>query len=316
MKSIPLPRIPHLLLGLGAALLALHLSAQPGPYPQLGPAGSPPGRVLLFPEPNYRGDPLIVEAGGALENLEYVRDRDGRRWNDRISSVRIEGPVLLIMYEDAGYRGGQATLTRNAADLGALSLGDRRGTTWSRRISSLRVEVLPDNNLGFIRWERRDATRAVRSAYHDILGREPDDRGMDEYRDRLIDRGWTEDQLRDNLRRSPEFRNRDVSGIIRKGYRDILRRDPDSEGSARYTRSLHEGMSEAEFRADLKRSREYLNLSAKESVTRAYRDILRRDPDPAGLANYMKQMVERGWDENRVRDALRQSDEYRKLPRR
>ena len=304
------PSLPLTVLGLGAALfasLAQSVQAQPGPPLR--------GRVLLFPEANYRGDPLVVETGAAIENLEYVRN-GGRRWNDRISSVRIEGPVLLLMYENAGFRGAQATLTRDAADLGALSLGDHRGTSWDKRISSLRVDALRPAAPVFIRWDRRDAERAVRSAYRDILGREPDDRGLREYRERLMERGWTEDQLRDNFRQSPEFRSRDLNAIIRKGYRDVLNRDPDPSGFATYTRALQGGMSEAEFRADLRRSGERATLAAHDSVTRAYREVLRRDPDAAGLANYTKLMLERGWDENRVREALRQSDEYRRLPRR
>ena len=297
------------------ALLALPASAQPGPLPGT-PLGPPPGRVLFFPGPNYSGEPLIVPAAAALENLEYVRDSRGRRWNDRIVSIRVEGPVIVLMYEHAGFQGATATLTRDAADLTALSLGDRRGTTWAQRISSVRVEPIPPAASGFIHWEYRDAERAVRAAYRDILGRDPDERGERSYRDRLMSRGWTEDQLRDAIRHSPEFRNRDVSGIIRQVYREVLRRDVDPAGMSKYTRALQGGMSESELRAELLRSREYAELNARECVTRAYREILRREPDSVGFATYLKRMIEQGWDENRVRDALRQSDEFRHLPRR
>lgn len=282
--------------------------------PVHGQSNAPRGRVLLFPEANYRGDPLVVAADTQIENLEFVAN-GGRRWNDRVSSVRIEGPVILIMYEKAGFRGAEATLTRDAADLGALSLGDRRNSTWDRQISSIRVEEAPRVGPIFIQWNRRDAERAVRSAYRDLLGREPDDWGLREYRDRLIVRGWTEDQLRDDVRQSPEFRSRDLPGIIRRAYREVLGRDPDPSGMASYTRALQNGMSEAEFRADLHRSGERANVAARETISRAYREILRRDPDPAGLANYLKLMLERGWDENRVREDLRHSEEFRKLRR-
>ena len=118
------------------------------------------------------------------------------------------------------------------------------------------------------------------------------------------------------IRHSPEFRNRDVSEIIRRLYREVLRREPDPAGSAKYSRTLREGMSESELRAELLRSREYAELHAREVIARAYREILRREADPAGFATYLKRMIEQGWDENRVRDALRSSDEYRRLPRR
>ena len=316
--SSKLPRCTALLLGAFLALFALPAGAQPvaqpGPLPET-PFSRPPGRILFFPGPNFSGEPLIVPAAGALENLEYVRDSRGRKWNDRITSIRVEGPVLLLMYEHAGFQGATATLTRDAADLNALSLGDRHGTTWAQRISSVRVEPLPPAAPGFIQWERRDAERAVRAAYRDIHGRDPDEHGQRDYRDRLMSRGWTEDQLRDAIRHSPEFRNRDVSEIIRRVYRDVLRREPDPAGSGKYSRALRDGMSESELRAELLRSREYAELHARECVTRAYREILRRDPDPAGLASYVKNMLERGWDENRVRDSLRSSEEYRHLPR-
>lgn len=303
-------RRPRRVFFLLAALLALasSLAASAQPLP-------PQGRVLLFPEPNYRGDPLVVEAGAVIENLEYTRTA-GRKWNDRISSVRLEGPVVLVLYEDAYFRGATATLTRNAADLSALSLGDRRGTSWDDRISSLRVEFVPRPAPVFIRWEPREAERAVRAAYRDILGREPDGRGLREYRDRLMERGWTEDQLRDNLRQSDEFRHRDLDAIVRKVYRDVLGRDPDPSGRQSYTQTLRNGMSEAEFRADLRRSSEFAAKNAREGVIRAYRDLLRREPDPSGLAYYTKQILEHGWDENRVRESIRSSEEFRKLPRR
>ncbi len=275
---------------------------------------TPPGRVLLFPEPNYRGEPLVVEVGSAVDNLANLRS-GGRQWNERISSVRFEGSVILVLYADAYFHGATATLTRDAADLSALSLGSRKDANWDNRISSLRVEPIERAAPVFIHWDRPAAERAVRAAYHDILGRDPDQDGLRKYRDRLVKQGWTEDQLRDNLRDSDEFRHRDVEAIVRKVYRDVLGRDPDPSGHDSYTRSLRNGMSEAEFRADLKRSSEYAAKAARDSITRAYRDLLHRDPDPSGLEYYTKQMREHGWDENRVRESIRSSDEYRKLPR-
>lgn len=278
-------------------------------------AQNQPARVVLFAEPNYRGETLVVEAGADLTNLARVRDSRGQSWNDRVASVRVEGGVVLVAYENSDFRGAQTTITRNSADLATLSLGDRSGSDWSRRISSLRAEPVQPGRV-VMAWNRRDAERAVRSAYRDILGRDPDDSGLRNYRDRLMDEGWTEDRLRDELRRSSEFKQRDVEGLVRKIFREVLGREPDPSGLATYTRRVRDGMSEAELRADLKRSQEYSELAAKEAVIRAYRDILRREPDPSGLENYSKLIRERGWDEKRVREVLRNSDEYRNLPKR
>ena len=276
----------------------------------------PPGRVLLYAEANYRGEALVVNSGSAIENLEYTRDSRGKKWNDRILSVRIEGPVVLAAYEHAGFRGAVTTITRNSADLYTLSLGDPGGKRWDKQISSLRVEPVPVGAPVVMEWNRRDADRAVRSAFRDILGRDPDEDGLRTYRGRLMDIGWSEDQLRDQLRHSAEFRQRDLAELIHRIYREVLGREPDASGVATYTRALQGGMSEAEFRADLRRSGERTAYVAREAVTRAYREVLRREPDAGGMANYTKLMLERGWDETRVRDALRKSEEFKNLPRR
>ena len=134
-------------------------------------------------------------------------------------------------------------------------------------------------------------------------------------RRRLLDAGWSEPQLRDALRRSDEFRARDFAAIVRRVYREVLGRDPDASGLATYTRTLSRGQTEAELRAELRRSKEGDALSVTAAITRAYRDILKRDPDPAGLDNYRRLVREKAWDENRIREDLRRSEEFRQLPK-
>jgi hypothetical protein len=48
----------------------------------------------------------------------------------------------------------------------------------------------------------------VRRAFLDLLGREPDPQGLEHYRRALLERGWSEEQMRESIRRSPEFRDR------------------------------------------------------------------------------------------------------------
>ena len=50
--------------------------------------------------------------------------------------------------------------------------------------------------------------RMIARAYHDILGREPDAAGLDHYRNQLIDKGMTEERMREDLSRSDEARRR------------------------------------------------------------------------------------------------------------
>jgi plasmid stability protein len=46
-------------------------------------------------------------------------------------------------------------------------------------------------------------------------------------------------------------------------------------------------------------------------IRRAYEDILDREPDTAGLRLYRSRMIDDGWSEAKVREALRKSPEYR-----
>ena len=50
---------------------------------------------------------------------------------------------------------------------------------------------------------------------------------------------------------------------------------------------------------------------AQRIVRQAYRDILRREPDPSGLAQYTRSMLYDNWTEADVRRSLLSSDEYR-----
>ena len=46
-------------------------------------------------------------------------------------------------------------------------------------------------------------------------------------------------------------------------------------------------------------------------VRRAYQDVLEREPDAAGMRTYRSRIIDDGWTESQVRDALRNSQEYR-----
>jgi hypothetical protein len=48
----------------------------------------------------------------------------------------------------------------------------------------------------------------TKRAYREVLGREPDASGLESYRRKLVDSGWTEEDVKNDLRRSAEYRNR------------------------------------------------------------------------------------------------------------
>ena len=74
-------------------------------------------RVILYEKANFGGDELVVYPGDSLENLAHVGPNGGRSFNDRISSIRIEGGAEVYVYADAGFRGAAMRLVENARDL-------------------------------------------------------------------------------------------------------------------------------------------------------------------------------------------------------
>jgi TorA maturation chaperone TorD len=164
--------------------------------------------------------------------------------------------------------------------------------------------------------------RAIIEAYEDILHREPSDRELDRYLDRMEDDGWTERDVREDLRerrddhRHSRDRSSDPDRVIRRAYEDILDREPDQKGLRLYrSRMIDDGWTEEDVRKALRESPEYEKRereSADKIVREAYEDVFGREPDARGLASYRKKVLDDGWDEQDVREALRESPEYRK----
>jgi uncharacterized protein DUF4214 len=167
----------------------------------------------------------------------------------------------------------------------------------------------------------------VRRAYQDILGRDPDPEGMRTYRSNIIDRGWSEQDVREALRKSPEYasgpaRTASADRIIRRAYQDILGREPDQGGLETYRRNIIErGWDEQDVRAALRHSQERRDVvrgqrslsdaEASDIVRRAYLSVLNREPDANGMRDYKARLLNDRWTEQQVVNALRNSDEYR-----
>ena len=307
-----LPRPLRLLAAVALTALATALSAQPQPPPPT--AG--PGRAYFYTEPGFRGEVFVVDAGQDVNNLASLRDSRGQPFNDRVRSVQLEGPVRVLAFQNAEFRGATIWINGDVPDLTAFAIGHDPRETWSRNVSAVQMQAVGRGVVVFARWERREAERVVRAAYRDILSRDVDGPGLRLYLSRLVEAGWNEEQLREQLRRSEEFKHRDLEAIIRRVYHDVLGRPPDASGIAAYQRSLSRGMTESEMREDLRRSREGAEKQVALAITRAYREILRRDPDPDGLKSYTELMQRKGWTEEDVRNGLRRSEEFRQLPRR
>jgi hypothetical protein len=65
-------------------------------------------------------------------------------------------------------------------------------------------------------------------------------------------------------------------------------------------------------REEFRRSDEYRREGVECIIRRAYLDLLGREADARGLAQYRRNLLERGWNEGDMCDDLRRSEEYRR----
>lgn len=320
------------------ALLTLSAFAQP-------PQPLSQDRVTFYSEPNFKGDSLIVEAGAQVENLDTMRRDNQRPWTFAISSVKVEGAAKAIVYSLAGLRGDRLEITRSITDL----YGEPRqtsGSTWDRSIASVTVigpqrvvappttvvverppvvvvqpPVRPQPPTVVVvepprpRLNPREAEAIVIHAYREVLNRSPDPEGLRTYRDRLMHEGWGEHQIIEQLQRSGEARGINADEAITRLYREVLGRDPDANGLAHYRAKWRDGWTQGQIRDDLRRSNEGRDSYIKNTITRAYKELLGRDPDAQGYATYERLMREKGYSEQQVRAAIMSGDEYRQRAR-
>ncbi len=105
-----------------------------------------------------------------------------------------------------------------------------------------------------------EARRIVREAYRQVLDRDPDPSGLEEFVNRVRKDGWTVEKVMAALRHSAEARGTDATEIVKRVYREVLGRDPDASGLEAFRqRILRDGWSEEKLRRALMNSDEYRN---------------------------------------------------------
>lgn len=164
--------------------------------------------VYVYEQARYRG--------AVMRLTESVRDLTARRlpdnpqvsWNDRISSIRVEGARAR--------RGGErevdvdVVIKRSYHDL----LGREPDPQGLRYYHGAMIDqgwterMVRDHLRRGDEFRREGVDRVIRRAYQDLLGREPDESGLRSNRQKMLENDWSEVEVRDNLRRSPEYLSR------------------------------------------------------------------------------------------------------------
>ncbi len=175
--------------------------------------------VYVYENSRYRGEAMRV--------TESVRDLSGRliagavavSWNDRISSVKV---TKIKGYERPNRpgpdrpgnspRGGDPEKIINATFLEILGRNADPGELRDFRARFLdngwNERMLRDHLRSEDRYRIEAADRLIRRAYREVLERDADESGLRTYRKNMLERNWTEGDVRDDLRKSAEYRNK------------------------------------------------------------------------------------------------------------
>jgi len=202
--------------------------------------------VCLYADDNYRGRAVCVGAGDELSSLPSDMSR-------RASSLRVYGAVEVTVFRDSRFRGRSTQFDGNVRSLKAEG--------WNDAIASIRVDYPSGQSRR--RGSSQDPDRIVRRAYEDILDREPDQAGLRLYRSRIIDDGWTEAQVREALRSSPEYRQKNTmtrakaEEIVRQAYLAVLKREPDAGSKGYVDKVLKDHWTQQRVEEELRKSPEY-----------------------------------------------------------
>jgi len=112
--------------------------------------------VCVYDRPNYEGRSECWDQGQNVSDLTRQGD-----WAEQISSIRVFGRSVAVVYQDTGYRGESLTVDRDIPDLAAIrgritgdGNGKGRGTgngrsrgngrsfeNWDHQISSMQVQT-------------------------------------------------------------------------------------------------------------------------------------------------------------------------------
>ena len=224
--------------------------------------------VTIFQDPRFRGRWTRLE--------DDVRNLRREGWNDSLSSVRINRGWGRDRgaYRDRGNRSGIGRIETGEWRDDRGDRGDRRDGSGGRNDSTDRRDNSgvgrndsadrrdSNNNTG--RRSSENADVIVRRVYQEVLQRDVDPAGLTLYRDRMNNENWSEQDVKEALLKSPEYRQRasatpqkKAEDIVARAYRSTLNREPDPASQVYVQKVLREGWSEADVVRELRNSPEY-----------------------------------------------------------
>lgn len=89
--------------------------------------------ACFYKDANFHGDYFCMRKGENFDSLPPG-------FNDKISSIRIQGDTRATLYNDDGFRGINITFDRSVEDLSHVRKQDDPRKSWNDRSSSIRVD--------------------------------------------------------------------------------------------------------------------------------------------------------------------------------
>lgn len=188
-----------------------------GWFPAWGYERPPDAGACFYQDPNFSGKYFCSKVGAVVTQVPGGT-------NDKISSIRLFGNTSVTVFADQGFSGLSRRFDYDMRDL--------RRDGWNDTISSFRVGSRgyghSNGNWGGgaygggsygggswgsghanapIRMTYQQAQQVVARAYRSVLGRDPDS-GSSGYVTRVMNGQLTEQQLMNELRKSPEYRQK------------------------------------------------------------------------------------------------------------
>lgn len=117
--------------------------------PRLGGQGG----VVIYSEPNFEGYSYVFKELEPAPNLNQLY-KAYRNWNNKISSIYVEGPYSVLLYPDDEFHGDPLLIEESIYDLNDLSSSRGSYRNWNNAILSIEFER---KGRGERRGERRKA---------------------------------------------------------------------------------------------------------------------------------------------------------------
>ena len=223
-----------------------------------GRGSQPKSGACFYKDPDFNGEYFCVRDGESERDMPHGM-------NDKISSIRIFGNASVTVFQDSRFEGRSSRFDYDVPNL------KREG--WNDLISSFRVAGGwghghgNGNGRGYGNdgGNYGNPDQIIRRAYEDVLNREPDQEGLRVYRRHIVDDGWSEQQVRQSLRDSAEFRQQNTmtytsaQEVVRAAYINVLRREPDAGASGFINNVLTKRWTQADVERELRKSPEYRN---------------------------------------------------------